>query len=351
MRLHVLAGALALVCTGCGSGIDTNVHMNWNGMLSGLGAAVSGIFSSTTPGTSKHFTAPTATPSGPGFSPAADMAVARGLHTATLCGDGRVLITGGVATSFLRGASYVSEPEIYDPKAGAFTKTSDLAGSAGYMYSGNIVVVRVFHAAAELADGRVLICGGRGVEHADASGPLESDLATAHVFDPKTNAFTQVGSLGEAHHGLRASRASDGSILVRDGAPGTTPTFAAIFDPETATFAAAPLSTAAPIDAAEAVAPLEANRESYGVANSGTDILVAGGVAPSGTAFTTLATADFFQGTTTPTSFTMSHGRCGCAVTPLPNGSLLVSGGFEYGSTLLGVGRAARDPPVIIKRP
>lgn len=78
------------------------------------------------------------------FTPAGNMTVAREEHTATLLGDGKVLITGG-ATGPL-GVSPLAE--IYDPATGTFTA----AGSMG--------VPRAAHTATLLLDGSVLIAGG-----------------------------------------------------------------------------------------------------------------------------------------------------------------------------------------------
>jgi hypothetical protein len=177
------------------------------------------------------------------------MAVARGLHTATVLQDGRVLVVGGV-TAQAGNPTYVVESEIYDPTAGTFTLVSSpgLGGSAGgYMTvtsgSTSIVTARFGHAACLLADGRVLVAGGYGEETLDASGnPVQADMATAFTFDPATNSFTQVGSLGTARRSLRLLASGNGALAVGgfnatldNGQGGTTAT-TELFDPVTNAF-------------------------------------------------------------------------------------------------------------------
>jgi hypothetical protein len=77
--------------------------------------------------------------SAPAALPLADLATARSGHTATLLADGRVLITGGDASSSV---------EIYDPSTESFAVT------------GNMSSARSGHTATRLSDGRVLVFGG-----------------------------------------------------------------------------------------------------------------------------------------------------------------------------------------------
>src|SRR5207249_8763302 len=72
---------------------------------------------------------------------APELQVARLGHTATVLGDGRILIVGGENAS-----GPVGQAEIFDPASGAFS----LVGSSS-------VVARADHTATLLGDGRVLI--------------------------------------------------------------------------------------------------------------------------------------------------------------------------------------------------
>jgi WD40 repeat protein len=99
------------------------------------------------------------------FSPTGAMATARGIQTATLLSDGRVLIAGGSDFGVIAGGSaspgdvlegnILASAELYDPKTGTFSPT------------GSMTTVRVDHTATLLSDGRVLIAGG-----ADSSAEL-----------------------------------------------------------------------------------------------------------------------------------------------------------------------------------
>src|ERR1700690_4132654 len=78
------------------------------------------------------------------FTATASMNLARSAHTATLLGNGKVLITGGFDGALGDHAS----AELYDPDAGTFTPT------------GKMLLSRAWHTATLLGDGKVLIVGG-----------------------------------------------------------------------------------------------------------------------------------------------------------------------------------------------
>ncbi len=98
-------------------------------------------------------------------------------HSATLLNDGRVLIVGAV---------FITEPEIYDPATGTFSS------------AGTLNVSRWNHAASRLPDGRVLVTGGY------------ADEGSAEVFDPATTNWTLVGRMD-------FSRVYHASIPLPDG--------------------------------------------------------------------------------------------------------------------------------------
>jgi len=72
------------------------------------------------------------------------MIVGRSFHTATLLGDGLVLVTGGIGDNVLATA------DLYNPATNAWS-------SAGAM-----ATARVYQTATLLANGLVLITGGAG---------------------------------------------------------------------------------------------------------------------------------------------------------------------------------------------
>src|SRR5207247_4070437 len=138
----------------------------------------------------------------------ADMQVARQGHTATLLADGRVVLIGGENAS-----GPVSQAEIFDPVAGAFSTVA------------NSSIARADHTATLLTDGRVLVTGGR---HNDTL------LTSTEIFDSATNSFlASPAVLQHARTGHSATVLADGKLLVVGGdAAGS----AELFDPATQSF-------------------------------------------------------------------------------------------------------------------
>jgi hypothetical protein len=153
------------------------------------------------------------------FSPTGALAEARYVHTATLLPDGRVLVIGG----FLFGDSEFetrASAEIWDPATEVFS-------DAGWLPVGRDV-----HTATLLQDGRVLVVGGFG-----GGGGDGSLLASAVLWDPTTESFSPSGALqsGRAHH--TATPLPDGAVLIvgGDGDAGTLRS-AEMWDPATGVF-------------------------------------------------------------------------------------------------------------------
>jgi hypothetical protein len=93
---------------------------------------------------------------------------------------------------------------------------------------------RANHGAAELPDGRVLICGG--TVNANIGGVLSS----AEVFDPSTQKFSPTGSMSVARMGQTATVLRNGKVLVVGGQRNigfrTALASAEIYDPATGAF-------------------------------------------------------------------------------------------------------------------
>ncbi len=125
-------------------------------------------------------------------------------HTATLLLDGRLLITGGQSSGALGSAEafnaqtgVVFKPA-YDPEAGAFT-----------VLPNSLVTPRWDHTATVLADGRILLTGGR-----NETGVL----ASAEIFDPATETFGSLAStLTTPRAGHTATLLPDGRVLILGG--------------------------------------------------------------------------------------------------------------------------------------
>ena len=235
------------------------------------------------------------------FTSTGSMSFPRVFHTATLLGDGRVLVTGGDD----RYTDAFDTAEIFDSSTGVFTPT------------GNMVVARSAHTATLLANGKVLVAGGY-------NGNVS---LTAELFDPATGKFTATGNMTATRFGHTATLLSDGKVLVAGGDTGPagptpiapTPT-AELFDPATGTFA--PTGS---MSVAHSVATLLKNGE----------VLMTGGGGSDGIT----ATAELYdpaKGTFAPTG-SMSTVRAGHTATLLANGKVLVTGGIDKNGTVANI--------------
>ncbi len=122
----------------------------------------------------------------------------RRLHTATLLGDGRVLLCGG----YTAGTSITDKAEVFTPASESFA-----------LLTGRMAAPRANHAAVRLADGRVLLCGGyREV----SSGTLNS-TETAEIFDPSSNTFAPTSPMASQRVDHAATLLPDGRVLVTGG--------------------------------------------------------------------------------------------------------------------------------------
>jgi hypothetical protein len=151
---------------------------------------------------------------------------ARFMHTATLLADGRVLVAGGFGNPYPNpNPAVLDTAEIYDPATGTWTRT------------GSMNVRRGIHQAALLADGRVLVAGGRTC---NAPPPATCNntfrTATAELWDPATDTWTLTGSMSGERFNTEAAVLLDGRVLVPAGFTATTPSgsnTADIYDPAT----------------------------------------------------------------------------------------------------------------------
>jgi len=149
-----------------------------------------------------------------------NMSIGRFMHTATLLGNGQILIAGGINASLIS----ISAAEIYIPSSNSFINTTNMilprscatstllsdgstvlvtggvgaenkvSGTAELYINGSwigttndMTQLRAYHAAVLLNDGNVLIAGG-GV------GGLVSHVS-AEIYNATTHNFTVVGSM------------------------------------------------------------------------------------------------------------------------------------------------------------
>lgn len=226
------------------------------------------------------------------FTAIASMNIKRGRPEATLLRDGNVLITGG-ADGGGAGTNIVSA-EIFD------------ATSLKFRPTGSMHTARIAHSATLLADGRVLIAGGRGSEV----------NASAEIYDPKTGAFTETGRMLSARYKHTAGLLPDGRVLIAGGSDDRdwngTLSSAEVYDPQRGTFAAT-----GPLNKARFKLPNEAVRLRSG------QLLIAGGNRE----------AEVYDKQTG--KFTIVAGDTGDArhymsETLLNDGRVLLAGGYAY---------------------
>jgi hypothetical protein len=221
------------------------------------------------------------------FSATGSMTAPREFHTATLLPNGRVLIAGGfsgpapIATRITlasvrtaeSSSSVLATAEIFDPLAGAFTRTASMStfrdhhtatlladgrvlvvggGGEGYASStsaelydpaterwkttGSLRTGRWLHTATLLPDGRVLVVGGRS--------PADAVYRTAEAYDPQSGKFTRVGSMDDGRQQHTATLLPDGRVLVAggfwsDGQASRVLSATELFDPGRGTFTSA----------------------------------------------------------------------------------------------------------------
>lgn len=236
------------------------------------------------------------------FASTGPMTSGRQRHTATLLRDGTVLLTGGyLSTGIPTGSA-----EIYDPLTGTFTATAEPMARS-----------RVFHTATLLASGQVLVAGGS----------LDA-LAKAELYDPVSKTFTPTGndlSAGRLTH--TATLLQNGKVLLAGG--DSAAASADLYDPDAGangTFTAV------------AVSMSSIRRFHVATALPNGTVLLAGGFDNS----SFLASAEIYDpaggtnGTFTATSEPMSSPRYQASATLLPNGMLLIAGGFtgaDYSNT------------------
>jgi hypothetical protein len=284
----------------------------------------------------------------------------RAQHAAAILRDGRVLL---VASGVIA--------EIYDPSTGKFTTTGSLSHdrtvpSAVTLLDGRVLVIgaadnvdakdtgaelydpdtgtftparprvdRSGPAAALLQDGRVLVAGG-----ADVRSRSGNCVASAELYDPGSGKFTMTGSMRAARTGATAIVLSDGRVLVAGGGScgdpqsGTATTYgtAEIYDPRTGRFSPAGSMS---VDREEDAATLLPDGR----------VLIAGGFSYlSGQYY---SSAEMFDPSTNRFSPTGSMGtaRSDDVAVLLPDGKVLVAGGNNADDSENGVASAELFDP------
>jgi hypothetical protein len=195
--------------TRTGSLSKTRVHHTATLLLDGRVLVVGGRLGLAEAGFPALATAELFDPNTGTFSPTGSMSVGRDGHSATLLEDGRVLIAGGHGPDFDWGRSgaliHLASAELYNPTTGTFTPT------------GSMSISRAAHTATLLEDGRVLIAGGHTLDGKLTNGGWDYTASSAELYDPAAGTFTPTGSMGSPREHATATRLADGRVLLVGG--------------------------------------------------------------------------------------------------------------------------------------
>jgi len=250
---------------------------------------------------------------GPFTALTARMTTARGGHTATLLPDGKVLITGGC--NKLPCPTALRTAELYDPVANAFTALT------ATMTSG-----RFGHTAGLLPDGQVLLTGGYSEL---GTGAISTPLDTAEVYDPVANTFRAlIATMTTVRAWHTATVLPDGTVLLTGGHINNDDTnplnSAEVYDPAAQTFTA--LTATMTTDRAGHTATLLPNGQ----------VLLTGGTDTyhDGPPLNTAEAYDPVANTFTALTARMTSVRHFHRAALLPNGQVLLTGGATYGTSV-----------------
>ena len=229
---------------------------------------------------------------GNSWSTLAGTLLARKKHTATLLGNGNVLVVGGTTSSGATNSVQVFTPAM-----------------VSWQNVGNLITARTGHAATLLGDGTVLVVGGQ------TTG--DTYLASAERYDPVSGTWTAVAGMAAAREGHTATLLANGQVLIAGGTTngGTYLASAEVYDPSNGSW-----SAAAPMDTARVM-------HTATLLPSGL-VLVTGGF--DGT--TTLDSAALFNpnGATWAAASSMHSPLHAHTATLLTDGTVLVAGGWQF---------------------
>jgi IPT/TIG domain/Kelch motif/Galactose oxidase, central domain len=230
--------------------------------------------------------------------------------TATLLPNGTVLVAGGCCTP-AAGPGALASAQIYNPATNSWTAT------------GSMSIGRYYATATLLGNGTVLVVGGDNIVPDMMSGMGSSPLTSAEIYNPATGSWQGAGNSATGHVWATASLLPSGQVLVAGGSLSGCcggVTGADLYTPSTGAWqAAAPMNT--PRESAAAV-----------VLPNGTVLMTGGYEGVTATAW--LASTEIYQPSTntwTPGP-NLNTGRAYHTATLLPNGQVLVAGGYDGGA-------------------
>ncbi len=228
--------------------------------------------------------------------------------------DGQVLIAGGAAKSLLRSA------ELFSPATDTFATLPESGET-------ELQTAREGAVTVALPDGQILIAGGWNT----------GDLQSVELFDPADDTFTALTAAGNselqtARYGAVAAALPDGRVLIAGGYNESSGFLqsAELFDPVDDTFTSL---------AATGATELQTARE-FAVAAALPDgrVLIAGGQNNSGSPQSAELfdpADDTFTALTAAGATELHAARLDAVAAPLPDGQVLITGGYSPSSPLL----------------
>jgi len=243
-------------------------------------------------------------------------------HTATLLENGTVLLTGG----FINDVWDDYFDSVSDNGAGLYDSATGV-----WSGTGNMTANRGGHTATLLADGKVLIAGGADTD------PTGTGLASAELYDPGTGTFTQTGSMAVGRYLHTATLLQNGKVLIAGGitTSASEPVGTAeLYDPATGTFTmTGAMATAREQHTATLLA--DGRVLIVGGTTSQPATLTSAWLATGTIDLQGTATAEIYDPSTGSFSGTgsMAAARTFHTATLLPNGTVLIAGGGNENST------------------
>ncbi|MBL8191859.1 MAG: IPT/TIG domain-containing protein, partial [Acidobacteria bacterium] len=232
-----------------------------------------------------------------------DMLTSRTGHTATLLRNGKVLVTGGVQA----GGAILNSAELFDPVTGAWSATANTMPNN-----------RTDHTATLMADGRVLVTGGWNV----AAGT--NILKNCDIYDPATNSWTSINGMNQARRFHTATLLFDGRLLVVGGDTTSALMTSELFDPATGRWT-------------QQTSTMHVGhfRHTATLLPNGKVLVVSGLQSNSGLPTAYSGSANLFDpaGQGKWDSVTAPNGRDGHTATLMPNGKVLIVGGYTIQSS------------------
>ncbi|WP_444547804.1 kelch repeat-containing protein [Stigmatella ashevillensis] len=234
------------------------------------------------------------------WTAAGSMATARLLkHGATLLSSGKVLITGGYADG--NGHIPFASAEVYDPASGTWSAAASMAAPRGE------------HTATLLPNGKVLVAGGF---------IWPNSIDAAEVYDPASGTWNAAASMAAPRSVHTATLLPNGKVLVSGGWTRSAVASAEVYDPASGTWSATASMVSARYGHTTTLLP-------------NGKVLVSGGTV-SGNGNSSIAAAEVYDpasGTWSATA-SLASARHSHTATLLPNGKVLVSGGYTGSSRL-----------------